>query len=103
VDAVAVVALLVVMAAAVIVIGRPLWPGAEAAVHDRDALRRADLEAARLAKYREIRDAELDRDTGKLSDEDWRAIDRRLRSEAVEILHRLDELEGAASSATPSG
>jgi membrane protein implicated in regulation of membrane protease activity len=53
----------------------------------------AELEAARDAKYREIRDAELDHRTGKLSDADWRALDRTLRAEAVEILRRLDELD----------
>ena len=52
---------------------------------------RAELEAARDAKYREIRDAELDHRTGKLSDADWRAQDRALRAEAVDILRRLDE------------
>jgi hypothetical protein len=51
----------------------------------------AALEAAREAKYREIRDSELDRRTGKLSEEDWRALDAQLRAEAVEILRRLDE------------
>ena len=53
---------------------------------------RADLEAAKEAKYREIRDAELDHRTGKLSEEDWRALDRELRAEAMELLRRLDEL-----------
>ena len=50
----------------------------------------ADLEAAREAKYREIRDAELDHSTGKLSDADFEAVDKTLRAEAVEILHALD-------------
>jgi hypothetical protein len=59
----------------------------------RDSAERDDLEAARDAKYREIRDAELDQQTGKLSEADWRAIDRELRAEAVEILRRLDELD----------
>jgi hypothetical protein len=54
--------------------------------------RRAALEAAKDAKYREIRDAELDWRIGKLSEEDYRAQDRRLRAEAVEILRELDEL-----------
>jgi hypothetical protein len=54
---------------------------------------RAALEAAREAKYREIRDAELDYRTGKLSEADWRAMDRTLRAEAVELLKRLDALE----------
>ena len=53
----------------------------------------AELEAARDAKYREIRDAELDWRTGKLSEADYREQDRRLRAEAVEILRELDELE----------
>ncbi|HTW12399.1 MAG TPA: hypothetical protein VME01_06640 [Solirubrobacteraceae bacterium] len=52
-----------------------------------------DLEAARDAKLREIRDAELDHQTGKLSDADFEAIDSVLRAETVELLRRLDELE----------
>ena len=54
-----------------------------------EAAEREELEAAKEAKYREIRDAELDWRTGKLSDADYRALDRRLRAEAVEIL-RVD-------------
>ena len=57
-----------------------------------EAGRRDALEAAKDAKYREIRDAELDWRTGKLSDEDYREQDRRLRAEAVEILRELDRL-----------
>lgn len=53
---------------------------------------REELEAAKEAKYREIREAELDRRTGKLSEDDWRRIDRELRGEAIAILKRLDEL-----------
>jgi hypothetical protein len=52
----------------------------------------AELQAAREAKYREIRDADLDHRTGKLSDEDYAALDGTLRAEAVEILHRLDSI-----------
>jgi hypothetical protein len=55
---------------------------------------RAALEAAKEAKYREIRDAELDYRMGKVSEEDWRAGDRELRAQAIEILRRLDALEG---------
>jgi len=52
----------------------------------------ADLEAARDARYREIRELEIDHRTGKLDDDDWRALDRELRAEAIEILRELDEL-----------
>ncbi|MBS1868789.1 MAG: hypothetical protein JSS99_03915 [Actinobacteria bacterium] len=50
----------------------------------------ADLEAAKEAKYREIRDAELDHRTGKLSDEDHRVLDGELRTEAIALLKRID-------------
>lgn len=49
-----------------------------------------ELEAARDAKLRELRDAELDHRTGKLSDEDYHALDAALRAEAIEILRALD-------------
>ncbi|HUZ29841.1 MAG TPA: hypothetical protein VMU90_11400, partial [Solirubrobacteraceae bacterium] len=51
-----------------------------------------DLESAREAKYREIRDAELDHRTGKLSDDDYAAVDSALRAEAVEILRGIDTI-----------
>jgi hypothetical protein len=82
--------ILVVLALAVWVVTGPLRHGVDAEV--AQAGRRAGLEAARDAKYREIRDAELDWRTGKLSEDDYREQDRRLRAEAVEILRELDEL-----------
>jgi hypothetical protein len=54
---------------------------------------RAGLESAREAKYREIRDAELDVRTGKLSQADYEAIDAALRAEALELLDRLQAFE----------
>ncbi|MGO9751890.1 MAG: hypothetical protein ACLP8S_23545 [Solirubrobacteraceae bacterium] len=57
---------------------------------DTAAFQRIELEAAQEAKYREIRDTELDHRTGKLSDADYAAIDATLRAEAIEILHELD-------------
>ncbi|MDQ6750109.1 MAG: hypothetical protein M3Z33_05070 [Actinomycetota bacterium] len=54
----------------------------------------AGLQAAKEAKYREIRDAELDFRTGKLSEADYRALDAELRAEAVEILRALDAAGG---------
>jgi hypothetical protein len=66
------------------------------AVADRNgAARRQELEAAREAKFREIRDADLDHRTGKLSDADFEALDEGLRAEAVEILQALDRVPPA--------
>jgi type II secretory pathway pseudopilin PulG len=84
---------LIVIAIVVLVVTSPLRPGRAGAAEAVDAAERAALEAARDAKYREIRDAELDRRTGKLSDADWREQDRALRGEAVEVLRRLDALD----------
>jgi len=57
--------------------------------------RLAELEARKEAKYREIRDAELDYRTGKLSSEDHSALDRGLRREAIAILEEIDRaMEG---------
>jgi hypothetical protein len=65
----------------------------------REETRLAELQAAKEAKYREIRDAELDREMGKLSRDDWRSVDRDLRTEAIEILRELDRLEGRTPDA----
>ena len=87
---------MVLVAAAIAMVALPLRPGAGRSAGEAEDAERAELEAARDAKYREIRDAELDHRTGKLSDADWRAVDRALRSEAMEVLRRLDELDGRA-------
>jgi hypothetical protein len=87
------VALLLLVGAAWFVLG-PLREGRAAAGAEDRAGRQADLEAAREAKYREIREAELDYRTGKLSDDDWHALDRQLRGEAITILRELDEVRG---------
>jgi hypothetical protein len=50
----------------------------------------ADLEARKEALYRQIRDAELDREQGKLSSADWKRLDAELRREAIAVLKRID-------------
>ena len=72
------------------VILQPLRSRADA---PEPADRRADLEAAKESKYREIKDAELDFQMGKLSEEDWRALDAELRAQAITILRELDRLD----------
>jgi len=92
VDVFAPLIVIAVLTIVVVLVSAPLRRGAAARVEERDDLRRADLEAARESKYREIRDAELDYRTGKLSEADWKRLDRELRQEAIEILRALDEL-----------
>ena len=82
---------IVVLGAVVLLISAPLRRSGRAS--GAQPTDRAALEAAREAKYREIRDCELDYHTGKLSDEDFAAVDRGLRAEAMGLLRRIEELE----------
>ena len=86
-----VLAVILLLALVAGVVLRPLLLGVG---DDRgESASREDLEAAKEAKYREIRDAQLDLEMGKLSKEDHRAVDRELRAEAIELLKRLDALD----------
>jgi hypothetical protein len=89
-----VVLVLAVVAVVVVLIAAPLRRGPNGGDRSRTA-DRSELEAAKEAKLREIRDTELDYRTGKLSRDDWRALDSSLRAEAVELTRRLDELDPA--------
>lgn len=84
---------LVLLAAVIAVVSRPLLTRSPSEPVDSPTPALTELEAEREAKYREIRDAELDYRTGKLSTEDYEAVNGALRAEAVEILDRLEALE----------
>jgi hypothetical protein len=84
---------LVVLAAVAVVVGWPLYRAARPAPAEGEADVQA-LEAAKESKLREVRDAELDYRTGKLSEADWRALDGQLRAEAAELIHALDRARG---------
>lgn len=95
--------IMVVLAAVAVFVTAPLRRSAETgpllgepAAEESAELR--ELEAARDAKLRELRDAELDHRTGKLSDEDYSAVDATLRAEAIDILRALDEARERASA-----
>ena len=85
------VVILAILTLLVMFVSAPLRRPAARAPYEGEEL--AELEAARAAKYREIRDAELDHRTGKLSDLDYAEVDRELRAEAIEIMHELDRAE----------
>jgi hypothetical protein len=99
------VLIVAILALVVAVVAAPLRGrrGEERALEPRSHnLRSAELAAAREAKYQEIRDAELDYRTGKLSREDYERIDAALRAEAIEILDRIEAEEGHAGGQPPS-
>jgi len=100
-----VIIIFVLIGLIVLVVGAPLRAAAAARERPDDGLgralehaeggvRRDELEAAREAKYKEIRDAEMDFRTGKLSEADYRLLDGELRTEALAILDSLDALAG---------
>jgi hypothetical protein len=96
-DVVEFVIVLLILSAVVVFVTAPLRRariprgGAGSGSDSVAAANLAELEAAREAKYRELRDAELDHRTGKLSDADYEELDRTLRGEAITILRGLDQ------------
>jgi hypothetical protein len=72
----------------------PILRGDDSAVGEDPRI--ADLEARKEAKYREIRDAQLDHAAGKLSDDDFGRLDGELRQEAVGILNELKRLRSGS-------
>jgi len=62
-------------------------------VDDGTEARVAEVQHRKEAKYREIRDAQLDHAAGKLTDDDFAALDAELRRDAVAILAELDAAE----------
>jgi flagellar biosynthesis/type III secretory pathway M-ring protein FliF/YscJ len=94
VDIVALLVIVAVLVAVAVLVSAPLRAGGVERVRTEADDQVAELEARKEAKYREIRDAEMDLRTGKLSEQDHRVLDRQLRAEAVEILKALDDARG---------
>jgi hypothetical protein len=94
VDAVAVLVVVAAIVGVVALLSAPLRRAGGVDEGAAGADRLAELEARKEAKYREIRDAEMDFKTGKLSEADHRALDRQLRAEAMEVLRAIDEESG---------
>jgi hypothetical protein len=94
VDVVAPVVILAVLIAVVALVSSPLRARRRGEEGGEASDIVAELEARKEAKYREIRDAEMDLRTGKLSQDDHRILDRQLRAEAIEVLRALDEAAG---------
>ncbi len=93
-DILALLVIVAVLTAVVALVSAPLRGERVERIHGEAEDDIAELEARKEAKYREIRDAEMDLRTGKLSQEDHRVLDRQLRAEAVEILQALDDARG---------
>jgi len=75
-----------------------VWPSRS---RRKGAMVRTEADELKEAKYREIRDAELDYASGKLSDEDYAILDAELRKEAVEILDAVGVGAGAGEARAP--
>jgi hypothetical protein len=87
-------AVLVIVVAVVVLL--PLLRGVD---ESRVDPLREELEIAKQAKYREIRDAEIDFRAGKLNEDEWRETDRELRREGTAILARMDRGDDARETA----
>lgn len=100
-DPAALVAIVVLFALIVALVGLPLRSGVTEAADERERRDIEALEEAKRAKYAEIRELEMDLRTGKLTQEDFRVQDHARRAEAVELLRRLDALGASASAGLP--
>lgn len=89
--------MLFLLAASAAVISSPLWR--RTAREDAEHAELEALEAATATKLSEIRDMELDFRIGKLSEDDYRALDRQLREEAVDLLHQVDAARAGGDGA----
>lgn len=85
---------LAIAVAVAAIVSRPLLRPRGAEDEDPHEAELADLEARKEATYRQIRDTEADRAAGKLTEEDFRRLDREARGEAIAILKRIDRLRG---------
>ena len=94
-----VLAVIVLAGIVALVVLHPLRGAGERSRIEED--QRAALEAAKEAKYREIRDAEHDQRTGKLSEGDHRVLDGELRAEAVALLKRIDAVRARLGAEAP--
>ncbi len=98
-----IVIVLVVLTLALVAILAPLRGGREASAEASEAAERAELEAAKEAKLRQIREAELDHRLGKISEDDWRALDASLRAGAIELLREIDAIDASPGLTSSSG
>jgi hypothetical protein len=89
---------IVMIATVVTFLAWPILKGVDERVVDAE---RAELEDAKQAKYREIKDAELEFKAGRMTEDQWHMTDRELRREAMQILAKIDTLH--ANSAAESG
>ena len=62
---------------------------------------RAELEDRKQAKYREIRDLELDHESGKVEAEEYQRQRGLLRAEAIEILDRIERVAESRAAGEP--
>lgn len=93
-----VLAVIVILAIVALVLGYPLLRR-DLPVNESRFERITELELRKESIYSEIRDAEADLRTQKLSEDDYRELDSSLRREAIEILNQIDSIskEGEAT------
>ncbi len=94
------VALLFVVVAAVVFVGWPLFrPEAGEMGHQSEC--ESPLERQKLEAYAAIKEVELDRRMGKLSEADCATQVRRYRGEALQAIAALDKLRQPGAGGTP--
>jgi len=100
VNALQIVLSIAVVGGVITFIAWPVMRGVDERAVDAE---RAELEDAKQAKYREIKDAELEHKAGRMTREQWEETDAELRREALQILRRIDTLGAERGTAEQPG
>ena len=94
------IGVLIVAVAALVVVGLVAWPlvalRPDAPPPDPAAEAARDLDEQLGRSLEAIREIEMDHRAGNLSDEDFAALDRAERARAVELMRRVEEVQGKA-------
>jgi rRNA maturation endonuclease Nob1 len=86
--------LITILLAATAFVAKPYWQRGTVVKLDVSNGRLADLIARRDNLLAAIKEIEFDRQTGKISEEDFAEMNAQYRAEAVTVLKRIDALRG---------
>ncbi len=90
---------LVLVGLIAVLVARPLLAAHTETAQPLPAAERiARWEKQKAAAYAAIREAEFDKQMGKLTDEDYQFIRQKYEARAIEALARLDQLTGSMES-----
>lgn len=86
-----------------VAVGLAVWPlfAGSRGEMDRREIELRELEAEKARLLEDLHEVDLDRETGKLSEEDYRANQARLKGRAVEVMRKIEALREGGGGEQP--